>query len=106
MEEVRIEISEFAERELKAECFYYIEHYSERYAERFRIEFYKQVATILPHPFKYPECRYLPTKSKTYRNIVLGNYLIIFRIKVKVVQVLTLFHTKQHPYKIKQIRSR
>ena len=106
MEEIKIEISEFAEAELKAECLYFEEHYSARYAERFRIEFYKQVKTILPHPLKYPECRYLLSKKKIYRNIIWGNYLIIYRIKQNRIQVLTLFHTKQHPSKMKQTRSR
>jgi toxin ParE1/3/4 len=106
MEEVRIEISEFAEAELKEEYLYYKEHYSNRYAERFRLEFYKQVKTILPHPLKYPECRYLLTKKKLYRNIIWGNYLIIYRVQSKAIQVLTLFHTKQHPVKLKKTRSR
>ncbi|MCW5908158.1 MAG: type II toxin-antitoxin system RelE/ParE family toxin [Chitinophagales bacterium] len=106
MEKVRIEISEFAEAELKAEYLFYYEHYSSRYAERFRTDFYKQVAAILPHPEKFPECRFLSTKGKIYRNIIWGNYLIIFRIRAQAIQVLTLFHTKQHPSKIKQTRSR
>lgn len=106
MEEIKLEISEFVEAELKAECIYFQEHYSERYAERFRIEFYKQVKTILPNPLKHPECRFLPTSKNIYRNIIWGNYLIIYRIRPKVIQVLTLFHTKQHPKKIKRTRNR
>ncbi|MBP6732207.1 MAG: type II toxin-antitoxin system RelE/ParE family toxin [Chitinophagales bacterium] len=106
MEGLKIQISEFAEAELLKECLFHAEHYSEKYAERFRIEFYKQVTTIGPNPMVYPECRFLPTQKKVYRNIIWGNYLIIYRIKANVVRVLTLFHTKQHPSKIKRIRSR
>jgi plasmid stabilization system protein ParE len=106
MEEIKIEISEFAEAELKAECLYFEEKYSERYAERFRLEFYEQVNTILPNPLKYPECRYLLTQRRMYRNIIWGNYLIIYRIKSTAIQVLTLFHTKQRPSKLKQTRGR
>jgi plasmid stabilization system protein ParE len=29
----------------------------------------------------HPECRHLETKNKQYRNIILGAYLIIYRIK-------------------------
>ena len=106
MEKWQIEISEFVEAELDAECKYFEEHYSEKYAKQFWREFYEQVNSILPAPLKYAECRFLPTKKKIYRNIVWGNYLIIFRTKSSLVQVLTLFHTKQHPNKIKQTRRR
>ncbi len=106
MEGWQIEISEFVENDLREECEYFEQHHSEKYAQQFWKEFYKQVDTILPNPLKYSECRFLPTKKKGYRNIIWGNYLIIYRIKSKVVQVLTLFHTKQHPNKIKQTRRR
>ena len=106
MEKWQIEISEFVEAELDAECKYFEEHYSEKYAKQFWREFYEQINSILPDPLKYAECRFLPTKKKIYRNIVWGNYLIIFRTKSSLVQVLTLFHTKQHPNKIKQTRRR
>src|ERR1041385_2295249 len=94
MEEIRIVISALAEAELKAECLFLEDHYSTRYAERFRIEFYEQVSTIFPHPLKYPECRYLLTKKRIYRNIIWGNCLIIYRFKHKEIQVLTLLSYK------------
>lgn len=106
MEKWEIEISEFVEADLAEECNYFEEHYSEKYAQRFWKEFYEQVNTILPNPRIYSECRFLPTKKKIYRNIVWGNYLIIYRLKRNLVQVLTLFHTKQHPQKIKETRKR
>ena len=106
MEKWQIEISEFAEAELAAECKYFKEHYSEKYAAAFWQNFYLQVSSILPNPLKHAECRFLPTKKKIYRNIVWGNYLIVFRIKSFRIQVLTLFHTKQHTGKLKQTRRR
>ncbi len=73
MEKRKIEISEFVEEELKTACRYFEENYSTRYAERFRKTFYENIRTILPYPLKYPECRYLPTKRKIYRNIIWEN---------------------------------
>jgi plasmid stabilization system protein ParE len=43
--------------------------------------------------FMYPECRFLPTKSKIYRNIILESYLIIYRIAPARIEVLRVFHS-------------
>src|SRR5665647_914980 len=43
--------------------------------------------------FMYPECRFLVTKSKIYRNIILESYLIIYRIAAFRIEVLRVFHS-------------
>src|ERR1035437_5702455 len=43
--------------------------------------------------FMFPECRFLTTKSKIYRNIILESYLIIYRITSKRIEVLRALHT-------------
>jgi len=43
--------------------------------------------------FMYPECRFLATKSKIYRNIILESYLIIYRIAPNQIEVLRVFHS-------------
>lgn len=53
----------------------------------------------------YPECRFLPTKSKIYRNIIIGKYLILYRVKQTQVQVLQAFYNSQSPVKIKKYRN-
>ena len=40
----------------------------------------------------HPECRYLSTKSRMYRNIILGSYLIIYRITAERIEVLSALH--------------
>ena len=52
----------------------------------------------------YPECRHLETKSAMYRNIILGKYLIIYRIKVERVEILTILHGSRSISKIKRAR--
>ena len=42
--------------------------------------------------YMYPECRFIVTKSKMYRNIILESYLIIYRITHNRVEVLRMFH--------------
>lgn len=43
--------------------------------------------------YMYPECRFLKTKSRIYRNIILESYLIIYRIIPDRVEVLRVFHS-------------
>ena len=49
----------------------------------------------------FPECRYLPTKSKKYRWIILDAHQIIYRITKSEVQVLRLLHSKRSITEIK-----
>lgn len=52
----------------------------------------------------HPECRHLETKTKIYRNIILGSYLIIYRIRTNKIEVLRAFHGSRSPKIIKQVR--
>jgi plasmid stabilization system protein ParE len=53
----------------------------------------------------HPECRYLETKNKIYRNIILGSYLIIYRITPNKIEVLRAFHGSRSPKTIAKTRS-
>ena len=50
----------------------------------------------------HPECRHLVTKIKMYRNIILGSYLIIYRIRAEKIEVLRAFHGSRSPKIIKE----
>lgn len=52
----------------------------------------------------HPECRHLETKTKIYRNIILGSYLIIYRIRANKIEVLRAFHGSRSPKIIKTVR--
>jgi hypothetical protein len=52
----------------------------------------------------YPECRYLRTKSKIYRNIILGSYLVIYRITSDRIDVLKAVSSRTSVSKIKRTR--
>ena len=99
-------VSDHAANDLELEYIFYANEYSPAAAERLRIGFNTEIQKILPNPYIYPECRYLPTKTQIYRNIVWGNYLIIYKIKKDTVEVLSLFHAKQKPSKIKLTKKR
>jgi plasmid stabilization system protein ParE len=99
-------ITDYALDELHAEIIYHRLNTSEFFASRMKMEFMNAVDSIFPNPYIYPECRFLPTKTQIYRNIIWGNYLIIYRIRRDSVEVLSLFHTKQKPAKARQVRGR
>ncbi len=99
-------ILDIALDELQSEILYHRANTSEAFAASMKIDFMKKVDSILPNPYIYPECRFLPTKTQLYRNIVWGNYLIIYKIKKNSVVVLSLFHTKQKPVKIRMVKNR
>jgi plasmid stabilization system protein ParE len=99
-------IADAALKDLNNEIIYHRLHTSEIFAARLKKEFMNQVDSICLNPYIYPECRFLPTKTQIYRNIIWGNYLIIYKIKREIVEVLSLFHTRQKPAKIKWMRKR
>ena len=53
----------------------------------------------------HPECRSIQTKSKKYRNIILGKYLIVYRITPDKIEVVRAFHSSQSVKKVKTARS-
>jgi toxin ParE1/3/4 len=53
----------------------------------------------------YPECRWLLTKGRIYRNIILDSHLIIYRIKNEKIEVLRALHSHSSITKIKGTRS-
>jgi plasmid stabilization system protein ParE len=53
----------------------------------------------------YPVCKPLNTKNKIYHNIILGKYLIIYRIKAEKIEVLRIFHGSRSAKIIRSSRS-
>jgi plasmid stabilization system protein ParE len=78
------------------------------FGENEAINFYEDLKLIVKnletHYLLHPECRHLETKSKLYRNIILGAYLIIYRIKPNRIEVLRAFHGSRSPKSIKSVR--
>lgn len=52
----------------------------------------------------YPECRYLPTKSKMYRILIHGSYATIYRITPGRVEVLNVIHNSRSVAFVKSSR--
>ncbi len=76
-----------------------------RLADMFYFEIIENVRLLEIQYLIHPECRHLETKSKKYRNIILGSYLIIYRITATRVEVLRAFHGSRSPRTIQKSRS-
>ncbi|MEI7492399.1 MAG: type II toxin-antitoxin system RelE/ParE family toxin [Bacteroidota bacterium] len=67
------------------------------FGETAAIQFYENLEKIIHdlgnEYYMYPECRFLPSKLRIYRNIILESYLIIYRITTNRIEVLRAFHS-------------
>jgi toxin ParE1/3/4 len=84
---------------------YGMETFGLKLADYFIEEIYSYLDELSENYHIHPECRHLETKSKKYRNIILGSYLIIYRITPKRIEVLRAFHSSRSPKTIKKTRS-
>jgi toxin ParE1/3/4 len=75
--------------------------FGEKAALIFYEEIFSDIENLESQYYLHPECRHLVTKTKKYRNIILGSYLIIYRITPIRVEVLRAFHCSRSPKIIK-----
>jgi plasmid stabilization system protein ParE len=74
-------------------------------AERYYDKIGKALSTLTYFYPVYPECRYLVTKSRMYRNIILDAHLIIYRITEERIEVLDIIHSASSIRKIRGVRN-
>lgn len=78
--------------------------FGEKAANIFYEDLLFYVENIETQYLMHPECRHLETKTKKYRNIILGSYLIIYRITTNRIEVLRAFHSSRSPKTIQKVR--
>ena len=81
-----------------------LENFGENLASHFLKDVYQQISDLGLYFSIHPECRHLPTKTHIYRNIIFGNYLIIYRVKPEKIEVLRAIRGELKPSKIKSIK--
>lgn len=74
-------------------------------ADNYENEIWQLIERLSFNYHLFPECRYLPTKTKMYRWIILDAHLIIYRITENEVQVLRILHSKRSINKIKSSKN-
>jgi plasmid stabilization system protein ParE len=83
---------------------YGIETFGYLQAERYDLKIENAIETLNNSYYAYPECRYLATKSRIYRNIILDAHLIIYRITPQRIEVLDIIHSASSISKIRNTR--
>lgn len=74
-------------------------------ADCFVADIYSLIEDLSTNYLMHPECRHLETKTRKYRNIIFGSYLIIYRITPARIEVLRAFHGSRSPKEIKKSRT-
>jgi toxin ParE1/3/4 len=74
-------------------------------AENYEVKIWELVESLTTNFMLFPECRYLPTKSKMYRWIILDAHRIIYRIKPREIQVLRILHSARSIRNVKAART-
>lgn len=74
-------------------------------AKSFIADIYSKVWSLDSNYLLHLECRHLPTKDKRNRNIILGSYLIIYRITNITVEVLRILHSHSSIKKNKNFKT-
>ena len=102
VERKEVRISEQFERDIESLYIYGEEVFGTIAAKSFIADIYSRIWSLDRMYMLHVECRHLPTRNKIYRNIILGSYLIIYRITAEYVEVLRIFHAHSS---IRKIRS-
>ncbi len=82
----------------------YLEQFSEKSANELLNELIGFVDTLPAMPLRFPECPYLRTKDKIYRNALWDKYRIIYKVLPDEVIVLGIIHVSRNPGEIKKLR--
>ena len=99
-----VKISEQFDRDIIALYIYGEEVFGTIAAKSFIADIYSRIRNLDHMYLLHAPCRHLPTKNKTYRNIILGSYLVIYRITTEQVEVLRILHAHSSIRKIKSSR--
>ena len=96
-----IALSEQFTEDLKSVYEYGEETFGEAAAKSFVSEIYSKIWVLDETWSHHSECRHLPTKDQRYRNIIVGSYLVIFRVRKDRILVLRILHGRSSITKIK-----
>ena len=101
----RVLLSQIFREDIRNLFEYGVETFGINAAEQYKSDIMLLVYGLSNLYMIYPECRHITTKNRTYRNIILDSYLIIYRIQTERIEVLRILHSSSSIRRIKQTRS-
>ncbi|MDR0812208.1 MAG: type II toxin-antitoxin system RelE/ParE family toxin [Paludibacter sp.] len=99
-----IVVSKIFEEHRKEIYLYTIDKFGYYQAEVYDKKIENSLRTLAMHNMLYPECRFLASKNKRYRNIILDAHLIVYRITAEKIEILDIIHSASSIRKIKGTR--
>lgn len=99
-----IDISEEFYISLKNVFEYGVELFGINQALKYENLIYEEIELLPSRYLIYPECRYLPTKSRMYRSIMLPAHFILYRITDTWIEVLDIISYRESISHIKNRR--
>ncbi|OFX40370.1 MAG: hypothetical protein A2W95_17900 [Bacteroidetes bacterium GWA2_40_14] len=100
-----VKVSEFFDIDIIDVFTYGEETFGTMAAKSFIADIYSHIWSLDVSYLVYPECRFLPTKNKIYRNIILGSYLIIYRVTDQRIEILRILRAECSISRIRSTRS-
>jgi plasmid stabilization system protein ParE len=104
IESKKVRISEQFDLDIISVYSFGEEIFGQSAAKSFVADIYSKVWSLDSNYLLHVECRHLSTKDKRYRNIILGSYLIIYKINNETIDVLRILHSHSSIKKIKLSR--
>jgi plasmid stabilization system protein ParE len=104
IERKEVRISEQFDRDIIALYTFGEEVFGTVAAKSFISDIYSRIYSLDSMYLLHAPCRHLQTKNNIYRNIILGSYLIIYRITAERVEVLRILHSHSSIRRIKLTR--
>ena len=101
---LEVVISDLALNSLEQIYKYGIETFAFTAAAVFIDELIIHIENLSSNYLLYSECKYLLTKSKMYRNLIYGSYMVIYRITNIRIEVLNILHSSRSISSIKSSR--
>jgi len=95
VEEREVVVSNLALQSLEQIYEYGIETFAISAANIFIEELFIMITQLSTRYHLFPECRYLTTKNKTYRNLIFGSYLVLYRVTSTRIEVLNVLHSSR-----------
>jgi plasmid stabilization system protein ParE len=79
---------------------------SENAARYVKKELIKLAHSLNDFPEKYSKEEYLADEPENYRSVAKWSYKIIYEVTEECIIIADIFHTSQHPMKIKRVKEK
>jgi len=104
-EALTVKLSFFAINDVNDIYRYGVETFGLKQADEYESQIWQLIEKLSFNYDIFPECRYIPTKSKMYRWIILEAHVIVYRISANEIQVLRILSSRRSISQMRASRS-